>query len=710
MARWHAAGLLSLGFTLGIVQAADKQTDRDWRVAGGHEGTRYSSLKQIHRGNVGRLERAWQFDSGDEYDGSEIQCNPLIIDGVLYATTPRLRVIALNAATGKLLWDFDAHRGKEVKGKQRNRGVVYWADGDDRRIFVGINEYLYALNARTGQPVATFGDGGRIDLRTGLGVNPEKLTIRATSPGVIYKDLLIQGSLTSEDLPAAPGHIRAFDVRTGKMRWIFHTIPQPGEFGYDTWPKDAWQRIGGANSWAGMTLDAERGMVFVPTGSAAFDFYGANRAGDNLFANCLLALNAETGKRVWHFQTVRHDVWDRDLPAAPTLVRVRKDGRMVDAVAQITKAGFVWVFDRETGKPLFPYKEVDVPKSDVDGELLTKKQVLPLKPEPFARQQVTEDLLTKRTPEAHRAVLERFRALRSGPQFTPPSFQGTVIFPGFDGGAEWGGGTWDPETSIFYVNANEMAWVLRLVLRSAGKGEVTGQTLYRQNCSGCHRPDRKGTPPEFPSLIDINKKRTPEQINAVVQKGAGRMPGFAHLGDAAVNAMVQFIRTGEDVQLSGAEHQQVSGPAPLKYGIDGYNKFLDPDGYPAVAPPWGTLNAINLNTGEYAWKIPFGEFPELSAKGVPVTGSENYGGSVATAGGLLFIGATNHDRKFRAYDKTNGKLLWETTLPAAGNATPSVYEVDGREYVVIAAGGGKGGPSGGSYVAFALGQEKGGSK
>ena len=663
----------------------------------------HSLLRQIHRDNIDKLRLAWRFDSGDEYEGSEMQCKPVVAGGVLYATTPRLRVIALDATTGKLLWDFDPRRTTKVTGKQRNRGVMYWADGNDRRVFVGIDEYFYALDAATGKPVPSFGTGSRIDMREGLGRPKESLMVQVTSPGVIYKDVLILGSLVSEDLPSAPGFIRAYDVRTGKPRWTFRTIPQPGEYGYDTWPKDAWKHIGGANSWPGLTLDERRGLVFVPTGSAAFDFYGANRAGDNLFANCLLALKAETGERVWHFQFVRHDVWDRDLPAAPSLVRVKRGDKTVDAVAQITKSGHVWVFDRDTGASLFPYDEIETPASAVDGEVLARKQPLPRAPAPFARQQLTEDLLTRRTPQAHASVLERFRKLRSGPQFTPPSFEGTVIFPGFDGGGEWGGGAWDPDTGLFYVNSNEMAWVLRIVPRSAKKGAMTGKALYERNCAGCHRADLKGSPPEFPSLVKLAGRRAEADVDRVVRKGAGRMPGFGHLGDASVDAILRFILKGENVAVTGPEHARTGGPAPLKYGIDGYNRFLDPDGHPAVAPPWGTLNAINLDTGEYAWKVPFGEIPELGSAGLRNTGSENYGGAVVTAGGLLFIGATNHDRKFRAFDKLTGKLLWETTLPAAGNATPVTYEHKGKQYVVIGAGGGKwGNPSGGSYLAFAL--------
>jgi quinoprotein glucose dehydrogenase len=621
------------------------------------------------------------------------------VDGVLYAATPRLRVVALDAATGRNLWTFDPHDGAQSRNRLRNRGLVYWQDGRDRRILVTVRNWLYALDAATGRPLPTFGAAGRVDMREGLGRDPSTISISFASPGVIYQDLLILGSLTGEDLPAAPGDIRAYDVRTGKIRWTFHTIPRPGEFGYDTWPPEAWKYTGSANSWPGMAVDAKRGLVFVPTGSAAFDFYGANRIGDNLFANCLIALRAATGERVWHFQMVKHDVWDRDLPASPNLVTVRRGGRLIDAVAQITKSGHVYVFDRETGKPLFPIEYRAMKPSDVDGEVLSRMQPIPLKPAPFARQEFTAAIATRRTPEARRVVLERLRGLRMGGPFEPPSLQGTVVFPGYDGGGEWGGAAFDPETGLYYVNSNEMAWVLRLVPRPATRGRASARTLYVRNCASCHREDLGGSPPEFPSLAGLGAKRKPEEIAAVIAKGSGRMPGFSHLGEAAVQALTRFLATGEDGEAA------VTGesPARLKYSIDGYNKFLDPDGWPAVEPPWGTLNAINLDTGEYAWRIPFGEIPELAARGLRNTGSENYGGPVVTAGGVLFIGATNYDKKFRAYDKATGKLLWETTMEASGNATPATYIAGGRQFVVIAAGGGKSGnPSGGSYYAFAL--------
>jgi quinoprotein glucose dehydrogenase len=447
-----------------------------------------------------------------------------------------------------------------------------------------------------------------------------------------------------------------------------------------------------------MSLDEKRGLVFAPTGSATYDFYGANRVGDDLFSNCLIALRADTGERVWHFQVVRHDLWDWDLPAPPSLVTIERDGKSVDAVAQITKSGFVFVFDRESGKPLFPIEYRPVSRSDVDGEVAADTQPFPLLPLPFARQKITEDMITKRTPEAHASVLAKFRQFRNGGLFLPPSFQGSILIPGFFGGGEWGGAAFDPDTGLLYVNSNERAQVLKLVDRLQVKGPTNGRELYLAYCSGCHGKDL--TSNEFPPLVGIGARLSPERVALMIRQGSGRMPGFPALQQSGVQAIVDYLVAGKITRLS------VTGPSAspdyVKYAL-GDNRFYDPDGYPALDPPWGTLNAINLNTGAIDWKIPFGEFPELVAKGIRDTGSENYGGPVVTAGGLVFIGATSYDRKFHAFDKATGKLLWETTLPAAGNATPAVYESGGREYVVIAAGGGKnGGPPGGSYVAFAL--------
>jgi quinoprotein glucose dehydrogenase len=692
--------VLSGGVTLRAQSPAGG--NRDWSVYnGGADSTHYSPLAQINRKNVSQLQLAWTYDAADAFPDSEMECNPIIVNGVLYATTAKLNVIALDAATGKLLWRYDPNRNDPVTTKMRSRGVTYWSAGDkDQRVFFVARPYLYALDASTGNPIKTFGDGGRIDLRDNLGRDP-KMFATMTSPGIIYKDFLIVGSALAETLPTPPGDIRAYNVRTGELRWSFHTIPHPGEFGYDTWPKDAWKYSGAANNWTGLSLDEQRGLVFASTGSAASDFYGANRTGDNLFANSVIALNAATGDRVWHYQTVQHDIWDRDLPAPPVLVTVNRDGRAVDALAQTTKSGYVFLFDRATGAPLFPIERHKYPPSDIEGEVTSPTQGLPLAPPPFARQKLTEDLLTERTPQAHQEALERFRKIRSGGQFVPGSREGTIIFPGYDGGAEWGGPAFDPESHRLYVNANEMAWILRLVEQKPATEQMGGQSIYMHSCSACHGKNMQGSPPEFPSLVGLSNHLSEFSVRSLVSQGSGRMPSFAGLGDEQLHAVIDYVYHGIDTSVKG------SAPSPydMKFTSDGYNKFLDSEGYPAIKPPWGTLNAINLDTGKIDWTLPLGEYPELAAKGLKQTGSENYGGPLLTAGGLLFIGATNYDKKFRAFDKDTGQLLWETTLPAAGNATPATYQVKGRQFVVIAAGGGKwGAPSGASYVAFALPQ------
>jgi len=706
VARNPTCLLILLGLALIVLsalggQAPGNQHSTDWPAyGGGPENTHYSLLAQINRENVSRLQVAWSFDTEDSYPASEMECNPIIVGGVLYATSPKSNVVALNAATGKMLWRFDPNAGQKIVGKMRNRGVAYWADGKDRRIFAAARTFLYALDADTGRQVGTFGSQGRIDLRDDLG-RESKSAVTMTSPAIVYKDLVIIGSAMGETLPAALGDIRAYDARTGKLRWSFHTIPHPGESGYETWPKDAWKYSGAANNWAGMSLDVKRGLVFVPTGSAAYDFYGANRVGDNLFASSLLALNADTGERVWHFQTVHHDIWDRDLPAPPALVTVRRDDHDVDAVAQTTKSGYVFLFDRVAGTPLFPIEERKFPRSDLEGEVTAPTQPFPLKPPPFARQELTAQMLTERTPEAHQAAFEAFKTVRSAGQFVPASREGTVIFPGFDGGAEWGGSAFDPESGLLYVNANEMAWILRMVEQKLGTDQPTGRSVYRKECATCHGLDMRGSPPEFPSLEGIAQRYEDTDLLLFLAQGSGRMPSFNRLGTQGLRAVIDFVAHGHDSPVK----KQAASPFDMKYLSDGYNRFLDPDGYPAIQPPWGTLNAIDLNRGQIVWKIPLGEYPELATQGVAVTGSENYGGPVVTAGGLVFIAATSFDKKFRAFDKATGKLLWEATLPAAGNATPSTYELDGRQYVVIAAGGGKSkAASGGSLIAFALPQ------
>lgn len=678
--------LLLIVALLIILQIANKGTD--WPAYGGNsEGTRYSRLSQINRGNVSRLQIAWKYDCED--GSGDTQTQPIVVGDVLYGVTPRHKIIALNAATGKLLWRFDSG----IIGRGANRGVTYWEMGSDRRIFAAVQNYVYALDAVTGKVISGFGTEGRIDLREGLGRDPKNVSIVLTTPGIIYKDLLIVGGRMPEALPAPPGDIRAFDARTGKLRWSFHTIPHPGEAGYETWPRDAWRYSGSANNWAGMALDEARGIVYVPTGSAASDFYGGDRAGDNLYANTLLALNASTGERIWHFQAVKHDIWDRDFPSPPTLVSLRRNGRTLAAVAQTTKSGHVYLFDRLTGKTFFPVEYRKYPKSEVPGEVVADTQPLPREPAPFSRQELTEDLLTNRTPEARKWAIDQFRGFNKGGQFLPFKVnQETIIFPGFDGGGEWGGSAFDSETGLLYVNANEMAWRASL---AENQSSNSGRQVYLRNCAVCHGDDLKGAP----RLDAVSTKHNASSITTMIRQGAGRMPAFPNLDPAEVTAVVQYLLSGENKELTTRIASQE------RYRFTGYHRFLDPDGYPAIAPPWGTLNAINLNTGGYAWRIPLGEYPKLVDQGLKNTGSENYGGPIVTAGGLVFIAATNFDRKFRAFDKMTGELLWETTLPMAGNSTPATYQIGNRQYVVVHATGGKGlrgDPTGGMYIAFAL--------
>lgn len=687
--RMGALLLIStLGFA-GSVALAQQRTSVDWPVYGGSaQGDRYSTLDQINTKNVAGLTEVWRFDTG----AGGMQTSPLMIDGVLYAATPKQHTIALDAATGRLLWEYTP----ESVAEQAVRGLTFWEAGTERRLFTSAGFHLIALDPASGKPIPGFGKDGRVDLREGLGRDPAKISAFLTTPGVIFDDLIITGFRTGEAQPAAPGAVRAYDVRTGKLRWTFNLVPQAGEPGHDSWESGSAEKAGGANAWAGMVVDEKRGIVFVPTGSAVDDFYGGNRKGDNLYANSLVALDARTGKRLWHFQGVHHDVLDRDFPSPPVLLTVTHGGRRVDAVAQTSKQGYVFLFDRVTGKPLFPIEERPVPQSDVPGEATAPTQPFPLKPAPFARQSLTADMLTTRTPEANAWARQAFAGMHSNGPFAPFTLgKQTIVFPGYDGGAEWGGQAVDP-SGVLYVNSNDIAWTGGLALTHARAER--GAALYQEQCSGCHGLNREGAPPDFPALTDISNRLLRPEIEAVIRGGIGRMPGFAHIVGDDLDALIGYLRDPAPDKI------EAGGSAYETYRFTGYRKFLDPDGYPAVAPPWGTLSAIDMNSGEYLWSIPLGEYPELAAKGMRETGSENYGGPIVTAGGVLFIGATIYDRKLRAFDARTGKLLWEGMLPFAGTATPITYVADGRQFVVIATSGARDhkGPKGSAYVAFAL--------
>lgn len=692
------------------VEVQEKYGSVGWPVyRGDPKGNQFSALAQINATNVSRLRPAWEYRTKDASTRSTMYANPIVIDGVLYISTPSLKAEALDAATGARLWSFDPAEHNEGKViRLRNRGVAYWKGEQGGRIFHFVKDRVYAVDAKSGSLLRSFGTNGFIDLRQNLGVDPEGVTIEMTSPGAVYKNLLILGSRVNETYGASPGHIRAFDTVTGELKWIFHTIPKPGEFGYDTWKWPKGETFGGANAWGGVTVDERRGWVFVATGSATDDFYGGFRKGRNLFSNCVIALDAMTGKRKWHYQTVRHDIWDYDNPPAPILVTLRDGDTARDAAVQLTKMGLTFVLDRETGEPTFPVADLPVPGSDVPGEEAWPTQPFPLRPPPLVRQQITEADLTDITPEAHEYALHEFRKYRSGSLYTPPSLQGTITMPGHLGGAQWHGGSFDPMLNVLYVNVSEAATINRLRavygadsgVGSARAEGITqrGRQIYETTCMSCHGADRKGRPPHVPGLVDMKLSR--EQFNSVVTGGRNIMPAYPQFRASELDAIAAYLR-------SGPATARTDVTTARRFSVDGYTLFADKDGVPAIRPPWGTLNAIDLVKGEILWKVPLGEYPKLASRGIQNTGTMNFGGPVATAGGVVFVAATA-DEKIRAFEKHSGRMLWEYQLPAGGYATPSVYMVNGRQYVAIAAGGsGKNGTkSGDAVIAFALPEEK----
>ena len=585
--------------------------DWEWSYYGADQGAaRFAPLSQINRDNVSELGIAWTHHTGDARDRPQttIECTPICLDGVLYLTTAQVKAQALEAATGRLLWTFDPFenvRSRRFRGV--NRGLAFWRDGSQTRILLTVEEKLYALDAKTGRPVTGFGVGGYIDLSLEIDRDLSDIGFSHTSPVVVFEDLILTGGGQGEGpRPAAPGHIRAWDARTGERRWIFHTIPHPDEFGYETWGQDSWRTSGGANSWAGMSLDVERGVLFASLGSPTFDFYGGDRPGQNLFGDCVLALDARTGKRLWHYQTVHHDIWDYDLPAQPALGTITRNGRPVDVVIQVTKTGFVFTLDRQTGQPIFPIEERPVPQSDVPGEHTWPTQPIPSKPPPLSKLSFDDGDETDVSPSANAYVRQILSENRHGEVFTPPSLDGSIVRPGFLGGALWGGASFDRQAGYLYVNTSENANILTL----------------------------REAPPD----------------------------------------------------------------AGYRYGHAGYVRFFDDSGRSPGKPPWGFLTCVDMNRGEIVWREVLGEHPGLGR-----VGTRQVGGSIATAGGLVFIAATL-DEKMRAFDSKTGKELWSNQLNAGGYATPCSYEVGGRQYVVIAAGGGgkQRTKAGDEVVAFAL--------
>ncbi len=708
--------LLFLSVSLMLACGPQQPTYLTWaKTGGGSENLKYSALQQIDTTNYAKLSVAWVYhtENNDSTKFGPMECNPIVVNGVMYGVSPKLKLFAVNAATGKEIWTFNPADSAANKTWHRtsvnmNRGVAYWEKENDKRIIYTVGPIVFCVNATTGKLVPSFGTDGGINLVNGLDRDPSKLFVAPTSPVMVYNNLFFVSGLVGEE---TPGHIRAFDVQTGKQQWIFHTIPYPQDKGYETWDDTtAYRHMGSTNSWAGFSLVEKRGILFAPTGNPTNDFYGGNRTGKGLYGNSLLAIDAVTGKLKWYFQTVHHDVWDMDLPAPPALVTVTHKGKQIDAVAQTTKTGFVFLLDRETGKPLFPVKEMPVnTATTLENEKLWPTQPMPVIPKPLVRQSFdSADLNDIVDARSYAFIKKTFLDYGPSKIFTPPSVKGTIVLPGYDGGAEWGGPAFDPETQLLYVNTNEMAWLLNMVENKKNNKSLltnyeAGKIIYTQNCMKCHGTEMQGGG-NYPSLIGVDKKYTVSTFSQLVTTGKRMMPGNNVLTNTEKTALASYVlnvKNAQQVKYTG-ELSKLLPPQKTTYGFTGYNKFLTPEGYPAIRPPWGSLTAIDLKTGAHVWKIPFGEFEALKAKGIAATGRENYGGPVVTKGGLLFIGASA-DGKFRIIHKRTGKILREIDLPAPGVATPSIYEVNGKQYVVIACGGSKwGGKTSDAYVAFAL--------
>lgn len=677
------------------------EEDPNWAYyLGDKESSQFKFFDQINAQNAKELEVAWTYSSGlQDKQQTQVQTNPLIIDGVLYGVSPVLHLFALDAATGKELWRYDPSDGREFKDAYQSgvaRGLVYHEHDGIPTIMFSPGHHLISVNAQTGQAIESFGQGGMVDLKEGYDKDYSHLYMTANTPGVIYKDLYILGNRVSESLGAIPGHLRAFDLKTGAIRWTFHTIPKHGEYGYETWPKDAFKNSGGANTWAGLSLDEERGIVYVPTGSASFDFYGGDRIGENLFANCIVALNAATGERIWHYQTVHHDIWDKDLPAPPNLMTIKVEGKDVDVVTQISKSGYLYVLDRETGKPIHPIDEKPMPPSSLEGEEAWPTQPIPTVFPPFSKVDRTEADLAIRNPLAKQYAQGLWNTSLKGQQFIPMDTIPQITFPGLDGGGEWGGAAHGKDNHTLYVNSSEQPWLLQVEKIA---NAPLGRQVFTTRCVHCHGASLEGNEMfgNVPSLINLKDRSPRTTIETTIKNGRGLMPAF-NLKDDQLTAVIDYILGEEDP--SDVVAADANWPYP--YRFTGYQKAMAPDGYSIFQPPWGQLTAIDMDNAKIKWQVPLGNIDALNIPDHPITGTENYGGPVVTSGGVIFIAATQ-DEKFRVFDRETGEQLFEYELPAAGYATPATYMVDGKQYVVIACGGGKlGTNSGDVYVAFGL--------
>ncbi len=692
----------------------DEKYSRWIRYEGEPGATHFSSLDQIDRSNVGQLQEVWRYTSE-----GVAAFNPIVIDSTMYAFGDDGAVVAIHAGTGEELW---VHTSELPSGRTEH-GIAYWesADRSDRRIlFFRGSYFLVAIDARTGASIPSFGDGGKVDLRNGLDIDPLR-ALRATAPvpGVVFEDLYILGSAPGEGYAAGPGHIRGFDIRTGQQVWIFHTLPKPGQFGYDTWPPGRSDEAGGANAWGGISLDERRGIVYVPLGSANYDFYGVDRHGENLFANSLVALDARTGTRKWHFQTVHHDLWDYDLTATPVLLTIQRDGRPLDIVCLATKTGFVFAFNRETGEPLWPIEERPVPESDMPGEQAWPTQPFPTKPAPFIPQSLAiEDFNPHMDPRDRDSLEALVRSMVYKGMFTPPDTRPTLQSPGNRGGANWGSTAGDPRDGTFFVLSYNMPSVLKLepifagAVGTGGSAFDQGQSFYQANCQLCHGANRQGQPlGGIPSLVGVTERLSHDDMKQQLKEGRGLMPAFPQLTDGQYDALLAYLANPELALTTGQElastQSLVGRPeAPPRYQ-SGWNHILDSQGVPAIKPPWFRLTAYDMNTGDIVWQAPVGEVPHLVEKGIENTGAASWvrGGPAITAGELIFVSA---GEKLWAHDRETGAVLWSTPLPGVGEGIPAVYEFGGRQFIAIAASqGGQGAPRlttprSPSYIAFSL--------
>jgi quinoprotein glucose dehydrogenase len=747
----------SVSIALAVQAASAQQDHKGWtQYGGGPDSSHFVALNQINKSNVNQLEVAWIYPAGDN---RSYIFNPIVVDNVMYVLARNSSLVALDAATGKEIWIHENLPGLT------SRGIAYWESNDrnDRRLIFTINNYLQEIDARTGKSILSFGNNGLVDLRESLGRDPDTIVrIQPESPGRVFENLIMLGSATGEAYLSPPGHIRAYDVVTGRRVWTFHTVPQPGEFGYDTWPKDAWRYSGGANTWGEITVDEKRGIAYFPTGSPTYDYYGADRIGSNLFANCLLALDARTGKRLWHFQMVHHDLWDYDITAAPQLITVRHGGKLIDAVSQSTKQGFLFVFDRVTGKPLWPVEERPVPRSDMPGERAWPTQPYPTAPPPFARQRMTADDVNPfiLTAEERTAWKERISKMRNEGLFTPPGLEETLSLPGARGGSNWGTQAANPAKGLVYLTTQDWPTIYKLSLEdplaarraSRGASLEVGRSLYEDRCQSCHGVNGAGSAGGPPPIAGANRMPF-DAFRQVTLAGKGKMPAFNDLDDTRVNALYAFLMAPDANAGAGSgtemERRPSDGPVVASGGAPGglmvrqvagrYSPLGGPD-YPAgidappnryytdwglypdqpyvIGPPWSAIVAFDLNRGTIKWRVPLGEDARAVKEGATNAGvfmAERHG-MIVTATGLIFVATT--DGKVRAHDEDTGKVLWTADLPAGSEGLPAMYEVNGRQFLVVPAssrintGGGHRTPGAepvnearspkAGYVAFAL--------